>query len=65
MGHKKIPLFQSEAEEMASDIYSASRDVEVFLRLWFGDRCESFDGDCVVCKKWKAFDFLFENPFVE
>lgn len=29
----------------------------------YGKRCEEFDEDCLCCQKWKALDFLLENPF--
>lgn len=31
----------------------------------FGDRCDDCEPECIICQKWKAFDFLFENPFEE
>lgn len=56
---------QSDSEEFDMDAQVPQQMTQQFIEKWFGERCESFDGGCCVCKKWKAFDFLFENPFVE
>ena len=32
---------------------------------YFGARCEVFDSECEVCRRWKALDELTDTPFAE
>jgi len=34
---------------------------ELCIQEKYGDRCPDFDENCVLCKKWKAFDELFNQ----
>ena len=37
---------------------------ELIIKFW-GERCEDFNQDCLLCNKWKQLDDLLENPFSE
>lgn len=39
------------------------KSADVLLLEMYGARCDEFDPDCELCKRWKALDDLTRNPF--
>ncbi len=39
--------------------------VACYIKEFFGERCKDFEEHCECCKRWKLFDELIENPFLE
>ena len=36
--------------------------VAAFIGNYYGDQCDEYEQDCIICSKWKAFRELFELP---
>ena len=56
---------QSDYDEFERFIESSRGQAEMFLLDQFGEKCNDFDEGCECCKRWKAFEDLFENPYKE
>lgn len=55
------PPNQDEIDELESALrHVALIATETFVREYYGDRCDDFDPLCTLCRKWRAFDELFE-----
>ena len=38
-------------------------EIESVLLEHFGEKCKDFEPNCHCCKKYKALEVLFENPY--
>lgn len=55
-------------DEMNDEItqFDSARDyTEEMLIEQFGERCDSFEESCEACKRWAAFDILFEDIWAD
>jgi len=37
------------------------KEVAKWLTRWYGEQCDDFDEECIICQKWKLFDTLFKE----
>lgn len=48
------------SDSYLEQVTSERRDsIRLWLEDYFGERCEEFCEDCIVCQKWAAFDVIF------
>lgn len=40
------------------------REIEPFLRLHFGERCETYEHNCECCQRWAALDRMLTTDSV-
>ena len=58
IGQPPNPTERYVMMQMADHIRTVA---EAYLEMWFGERCDDFDPNCVVCQKWKQLDDLLET----
>ena len=37
------------------------KQIEAWIQTDFGPRCDTFEETCIVCRKWKALDEMFDG----
>ena len=52
--------FEKDFEKQAGHIRTIA---DTLLYEYFGARCEIFESECEICRRWKALDDLTDNPF--
>jgi hypothetical protein len=49
--------------EFDNDLYKLKGEIEWYLIKWWGDKCDEFEPECELCKRWKAYEDLIYDPF--
>ena len=47
-------------EALAQPVYEAGRHL---LLEMYGPKCDTYDGNCVCCRRWRLLEQLVQNPF--
>lgn len=58
----EITYANDEIEFEAKLPFDREKLAAFIVRFW-GVRCPDFYGPCLLCRQWRAFDLLTENPF--
>jgi hypothetical protein len=40
-------------------------EAELMLTAHYGERCDTYDADCIICAKWELLDALLHAPYEE